>query len=150
MPVQQPRRNQDRRALLHRLVTDALRLRRLAHEEPDRRIQPQRLAKHIADRRQALDIAQLEIAFTDRLLDLRKHLVLQVRALRDQVKRPRQRAGRRLVAGQEQHAHLVDQLFIGEAVAIDRIDRVHHAGEDVLLCAPLPAVTLGQSPRDDL
>ncbi len=118
-------------------VADAVRGQCPARDEPRRRIKPQRLFKdhaRVGQRRQVVGrghpAAQCLVYFG---LQLRARR----RVLRQQMPGPRQRAGHRLVSGNDQRRHLVADLRVRHTLAGVLVPRRQQHRQDITLVASL-------------
>ncbi len=128
--MHQPDRHEDHLALGHGLVAHRLGLGGVAGHHGHGGIEPQGLAEHVAGEGQLLHVRELRGAVAEHLRRLVVHPVLQMRAAGQQVERPGHAGGRGLVPGQEDHADLVEQLLLGEALAV-LVPGHDQAGQDV-------------------
>ena len=130
VPVQVPGRQHDLAAYTERAVPEGLGPGRFAHHHRHRRVEPERLAEHVAGDaqfRQGREIRRLGQA--RRLLG---HPVLPVGMGGQQVQRPGQGRGRGFVPRQKEDRHLVDHFRGGERLARLRITGRHDLGGKIV------------------
>jgi hypothetical protein len=89
---------------------------RHARQEGDRRVEPQRLAEHVAREGQLLGVLDGDGIVTSHRLHLSSHTLAGRRMHGEQIDGPGERAGSGFVAGQKEHAKLIDQFFAREAL----------------------------------
>ena len=128
VPVQKPRRDQDHVILPDRQPRHDVGRNGRAGNQESRRIKPHGFIDHRAGEFQPLDI---ERAVGAGVVCFDCHLLLGDGIECQQIKRPEQRGGRRLVTGKDHRRHLVAELCVGESATRFRIARRAHQVEQV-------------------
>lgn len=129
--VEEPWGDEDGAALFDLFVAHFVGLGGLSRDEADGRVEPEGLAEDVPDEFEAAGVAVLKVAGADFAGDFFEEPGLDVWAVGDEVEGPGQSAGGGFMACEEEHADLVEDFGVGEAVVQDGILGFEKAGENV-------------------
>ena len=130
--LQMPGAEHDLRSDLDLAVSECFGFQVFAHHHRHRRVQPERLAEHVAREGQLGQVGEGKADLAASRLCLCRDAVLRRLIDRQQIQRPGQRGGRCFMACEKKDRHLIDHFRAVKRLPGYRIDRCHDLGRQII------------------